>query len=269
MTRWSVSTVLGVGADVAPAAPPETPVGPTGKERSASLWADARRQLIRRPTAIIPGIWLLLVGSMAVFPWLWTSEDPTDCDVARTRQAPSAEHIFGYDILGCDYYSHAIYGARPSLTIAVGATVGIVVVGGLLGPAGRLLRRLGRHASSPGSSTSSSSLPFLLGAIVFLTVLKKQNIWTITAILIILGWTTVARIMRGNVIASKNLDYVHAAQAMGASNWRHHVPAHPAERGRPDGGVRHHRARRRSSRGGDADLPRRRAASRRRSPGAS
>src|SRR5262249_7716003 len=64
------------------------------------------------------------------------------------------------------------------------------------------------------------ALPFLLGAIVFLTVIRKRNVWTIMAILIILGWTTVARVMRGNVLASKNLDYVQAARALGASNWR-------------------------------------------------
>ncbi len=213
----SVSTVI--GTDAAPVIPPEAPVGPTGKERSASLWADAGRQLIRRPTAILPGIWLLIVGSMAAFPWLWTSDKPTDCQVARTRQPPSAEHIFGYDVLGCDYFSHAIYGARPSLTIAVGATVGIVLIGGLLG---LLAGFFGGWTDSIISRITDIflGLPFLLGAITFLVVLQKQNLWAIMAILIILGWTTVARILRGNVIASKNLDYVHAAQAMGASNWR-------------------------------------------------
>ena len=215
----SVSTVLG-GADVAPpTTPPDTPEGPRRSERSASLWADAARQLIRRPTAILPGIWILIVGSMAVFPWLWTSEDPHACNVSRTRIPPSSEHIFGYDVLGCDYFAHAIYGARPSLTIAVGATAGIVVVGGLLG---MLSGFFGGWLDALISRITDifHALPFLLGAIVFLVVLKKQNVWAIMIILIALGWTTVTRVLRGNVLASKNLDYVHAAQAMGASNWR-------------------------------------------------
>jgi peptide/nickel transport system permease protein/oligopeptide transport system permease protein len=156
---------------------------------------------------------------MAVFPFLWTSEDPRSCAIARSRQGPTADHIFGFNVVGCDYFSHAIYGARPSLTIAVGATAGIVVVGGLLG---LIAGFFGGWIDALISRITDIflGLPFLLGAIVFLVVLKKQNVWAIMAILIILGWTTVTRILRGNVIASKNLDYVHAAQAMGASNWR-------------------------------------------------
>ncbi len=122
-------------------------------------------------------------------------------------------------MLGCDYYSHAIYGARPSLMIAIGATIGIVIVGGFLG---LLSGFFGGWLDAIISRITDIflALPFLLGAIVFLVVLKTQNVWAIMAILTILGWTTVTRVLRGNVIASRNLDYVHAAQAMGASNWR-------------------------------------------------
>jgi peptide/nickel transport system permease protein/oligopeptide transport system permease protein len=72
------------------------------------------------------------------------------------------------------------------------------------------------------------SLPFLLGSLVFLTVFKKQDIFHISMVLVILGWTTIARVMRGNVIASKNLDYVAAARSLGAGNvrlmFRHILP---------------------------------------------
>jgi peptide/nickel transport system permease protein/oligopeptide transport system permease protein len=64
------------------------------------------------------------------------------------------------------------------------------------------------------------ALPFLLGAIVLLTILKSHSMWAITAVLIILGWTTVTRIMRSSVIAAKNLDYVQAARSLGASDGR-------------------------------------------------
>lgn len=215
-------TALGssaLGSVTSPEAPP-TPPGVTQRsERSASLWADARRQLIRRPTAIIPGVWLLIVGSMAIAPFLWTSESPRDCVISRSRQGPTADHIFGYNVLGCDYFSHAIYGARPSLMIAIGATAGVVLIGGLLGLVSGFF---GGWIDAIISRITDIflALPFLLGAIVFLVVLKKQNVWAIMTILTLLGWTTVARVMRGSVIASKNLDYVAAAQAMGASNWR-------------------------------------------------
>jgi peptide/nickel transport system permease protein/oligopeptide transport system permease protein len=64
------------------------------------------------------------------------------------------------------------------------------------------------------------ALPSLLGAIAFLTVVRDRSPLTIIAVLVILGWTTVARLMRGSVIQSKTLDYVQAARALGASNAR-------------------------------------------------
>jgi peptide/nickel transport system permease protein/oligopeptide transport system permease protein len=168
---------------------------------------------------LIPLAYLLLITSMAAFPRLWTSQDPRACDVGRARVSPSWDHPFGFNSLGCDYYSHAVYGARPSLVIALVATTGIVVIGGGLG--------LLAGFFSGWTDTIISriidiffSLPFLLGAIVFLTVVGTRNIWTVALVLIILGWTTIARIMRGSVLSSKNLDYVQAARALGSSNGR-------------------------------------------------
>ncbi|MBX7265286.1 ABC transporter permease [Micromonospora sp. Llam7] len=197
------------------------------KDRNVSLWADARRQLMRDPVFVIASLYVLVVGSMAAFPKLWTSQDPRACDTGRSRIGPSWEHPFGFDILGCDYYSHAIYGARPSMVIAVMATSGIVLFGGVLG---LLAGYYGGWIDAVISRVMDIffSLPFLLGAIVFLTVIKRQNVWTITAVLFLLAWPTIARIIRGSVISSKDLDYVHAAKAVGARNsrlmFRHILP---------------------------------------------
>ncbi|MGN9776360.1 ABC transporter permease [Micromonospora sp. H33] len=190
-----------------------------GKERSASLWADARRQLVRDPVFMIAFLYVLVVGSMAAFPKLWTSQDPGACNTDRSRVTPSADHPFGFDILGCDYYSHAIYGARPSMVIAIMATGAMVTVGGALG---LLAGYYGGWVDAIISRLMDVflSLPFLLGAIVFLTVIKRQNIWTIALVLFLLSWPTIARIIRGSVISSKDLDYVHAAKAVGAGNGR-------------------------------------------------
>ncbi|MFV2021890.1 ABC transporter permease [Micromonospora sp. LOL_023] len=209
-------TATAGGTEVAP--PPSEPAQPTN-ERSASLWADARRQLLRDPVFIVASIYVLLVASMAAFPILWTRQDPRACDVQRTRIPPSWEHPFGFNNLGCDYYSHAIYGARPSLQIAIFATLGIVLFGGI---AGLLAGYFGGWVDAIISRITDIffSLPFLLGAIVFLTVIKQQNVWTLAIVLIVLGWTTIARIMRGSVLSSKGLDYVQAAKAMGAGHGR-------------------------------------------------
>ncbi|HEX5595088.1 MAG TPA: ABC transporter permease [Micromonosporaceae bacterium] len=217
------ATAVG-GASAAPGSP--DPAG-VGKERSASLWADARRQLLRDPVFLIASAYILVVTSMALFPTLWTSQDPRACTTDLSRVAPSAEHPFGYNILGCDYYSFNIYGARPSMMVAVFATLGIVIIGGLVG---LLAGYFGGWVDAILSRVMDIffSLPFLLGAIVFLTVVKKQNVWTLVIVLILLSWPTIARIMRSSVLSSKNLDYVQAAKALGATNsrlmFRHILP---------------------------------------------
>jgi peptide/nickel transport system permease protein/oligopeptide transport system permease protein len=162
---------------------------------------------------------ILVVVSMAVFPSLWTSVDPRACDLGESKLTPRGGHIFGTDDLGCDYYAQTIYGTRDSLVIAVFATLGTTLVGGVLG---LLAGFFGGWLDSIISRITDIffALPFLLGAIVLLTVLKTHSVQTITVVLIILGWTTVARIMRSSVIAAKNLDYVQAARSLGASNGR-------------------------------------------------
>jgi ABC-type dipeptide/oligopeptide/nickel transport system permease subunit len=203
------------------------PAGGDRQERSASLWADAWHDLIRNPIFVISALIIIVVSSMAIVPMLWTRADPKECLIQRSRQPPSWEHPFGFSNLGCDYYAQAIYGARPSLTIALSATVGITLVGGLLG---MLAGFFGGWTDTIVSRVTDIffSLPFLLGALVFLSILKSQNVWTIAIVLVVLGWTTVTRIMRGSVIATKNMDYVLAARSLGASNsrlmFRHIMP---------------------------------------------
>lgn len=206
-------------SDVTSTAATTAGAGDEVQEASAGLWADARRQLVRKPVFMISLVWVVIVTSMAVVPRLWTSKNPRDCDAGESRLTSSAEHWFGTSIQGCDYYAQAIYGSRQSLTIAVLATSGVVLIGVITG---MLAGYFGGWVDTIISRVIDIILgiPFLLGAVVFLSIIKIREVWTIALILILLAWTVIARIMRGNVLASKNLDYVHAARALGASDSR-------------------------------------------------
>ncbi|MGH3711994.1 MAG: ABC transporter permease [Micromonosporaceae bacterium] len=206
---------------------PGTPGGAPSKERNASLWADAGRELIRNPVFVISSVVVLAVMSMAAMPWLWTSTDPDKCTLRFGSDAPTGDHIFGQSILGCDYYSHVIYGAGPSIAVAVMATLGTVLIGGLVGIlsgyyGGWLDMILSRFTDMV------LGLPFLLGAIVLLSLLESRTVWGVVFALIVLGWPTTFRIMRASVIATKGMDYVQAARSLGASDiriiFRHVLP---------------------------------------------
>jgi peptide/nickel transport system permease protein/oligopeptide transport system permease protein len=213
------------------------PVGEPTRERTASLWSDARRELMRKPVFLASMTFILIVSSMAAFPMLWTQKDPRLCNIREAKLSPSAEHWFGTSVNGCDYYSHAIHGARPSLLIALIATLGITVIGSVLG---MLAGFFGGWVDTIISRIIDIiySLPFLLGALVILGILRQSELlhsdqWVtqvlvVAIVLVVLGWVGVARIMRGSVLSAKNLDYVQAAKALGASNsrlmFRHIMP---------------------------------------------
>lgn len=217
-----------VGAEAQAAAAEE---GPELTARPASLWGDAWRDLRNNPLFIASGLLISLFVVMAAFPQLFTSfypgfRDPRRCELSFARHRPSAQHWFGFDTQGCDYYSQVMHGARVSITI------GLVVV--LF--AGIIAVAFGSLAGYYGGFTDTViarltdinfAVPTVLGGIVILNVLG-HGFWLVALVLVILGWPTMLRLMRSSVLAAKEQDYVTAARALGASDlrimYRHILP---------------------------------------------
>jgi oligopeptide transport system permease protein len=187
--------------------------------RRASLWADAWRELRHNPLFIISSVLIFVLSVMAIFPRLFTSRNPRSCDLAHSLESPSGAHWFGYDILGCDYYARVIYGAHVSIIIGVSVTFFSVlialVLGSLAGYYGGILDTLIARFTD-----IIFGLPFVLGAIVILSVVSTRNLFWVSVVLIVLGWTTMTRLMRSSVLGVRDMDYVKAAKALGASDFR-------------------------------------------------
>ncbi|WP_022872066.1 ABC transporter permease [Nesterenkonia alba] len=190
---------------------------PAKKTEDASLWADAWRSLRRNPWFITSAVLLLILITMALFPQLFTDQDPRHCPLDRSRQEPSAEHWFGTDIQGCDYYSRVIYGARNSIAIGLivaFSCLGIAIVMGLVagyfrGWVDAVLGRL---------TDLVFAIPYILGALVFLNVIETRGVREVAFVLVIFGWPTMTRLMRGSVLSVTGQEYVLAAKALGAKN---------------------------------------------------
>jgi oligopeptide transport system permease protein len=200
------------------------------KDRPRSLWSDAWHQLRRNPVFIIAALVVLAVVSMALFPSLWTSQDPSTAgfnDLTQARQRPGGGHIFGTSLQGGDLYTLLIYGARPSLIVGTLGAVGCLLIGGTFGT---LAGYFGGWTDIMISRFTDIilGLPFILGAIVMLSLFRSRSVWVVAFVIMALGWTTLTRIMRGAVIQAKAMDYVEAARAVGAKNsWiivRHILP---------------------------------------------
>jgi len=133
----------------------------------------------------------------------------------------------GYTVAGCDMWASLVWGTGKSVIVAILVTIGTTLIGVVTGTAAGWFSGLTDTIISRITDVFFG-LPFILGALVFLAIFPVRNIYTISAVLIVLGWTTITRVMRGSVIATKQRDYVDAARAMGAGDFfiiRKHILA--------------------------------------------
>jgi oligopeptide transport system permease protein len=197
------------------------------KVAGVGFWRETCRGLRRRPKFLISAALIAFVVVVAVFPSLFTGADPGYANPDQSLLGPSAAHWFGTDLQGHDIYARTIYGARASITVGLGATLLVFVIGGTLGA---LAGFYGGWIDAVVSRIADVffGIPLLLAAIVLMQVMHHRTVWTVIAILALFGWPQIARIARGAVLAVRGSDYVLAAKALGLSRFgtltRHVVP---------------------------------------------
>jgi oligopeptide transport system permease protein len=187
----------------------------------ASLWREAGRKLVRRPSFIVAAVMILIVVAVTCFPGLFASGDPNSgCFLASRFGGPSAGHPLGFDQQGCDIYTRIIHGARPSVLVGALTMLTVLLLGGTVGAlAGwrggwldAILSRLG---------DIFYAIPTVLAALVFLNSQKdRSGVVMVVLVIAAFAWPQMARITRGAVLAVKNADFVTAARALGVSNRR-------------------------------------------------
>jgi oligopeptide transport system permease protein len=205
----------------------------------AGLWRDAFRVLRKNPVFIISATLISIFVLMAIVPkafiWFYPgTHDVEACSLSLSSNngggRPSADAWFGYDIQGCDYYLRTIYGARASLSIGTLVTAGALFIALVFGS---IAGFFGRWSDTLISRITDVwfAIPTLLFAIVLLSVVddlpgwipfldSQRGIPEVSFVLILSGWPGMLRLMRSSVIANKELDYVSASRALGASNFR-------------------------------------------------
>lgn len=139
-------------------------------------------------------------------------------DLLHTLEAPSVEHWFGTDILGRDVLTRLVRGTRISLIIGfVAETINLMIgtiYGGIAGYLGgkvdMVLMRI---------IDVIVSIPQMIIMILLLTVFNG-SVGTLLLALCLTGWTGLARLVRGQVLALRENEYAMAAQVLGASKWK-------------------------------------------------
>src|SRR5579875_1496536 len=182
--------------------------------RRGAVW----RHLRRHPTIVIGGVLLGLMALAAVFaPYLGTVDPQALSPIQRLRW-PSAQHWFGTDMLGRDIYSRTIYGARVSLT--VGLSVALSTTG--LGLAIGLVTGFSRWADALLMRVMDGLISIALMA------LTRASLGNVILAITIAEVPRVSRLVRGVVLALRELPFVEAAVASGTRAdrilWRHILP---------------------------------------------
>lgn len=177
------------------------------------------RLLVRNPLALA-GLALIAIFLLcAVFGPVMAPQDPARIDLPSRLQGPSAQHLFGTDELGRDICSRILYGARISMMVGVTVVAGSLgigmVVGSLAGYVGGWLDRM----LNVIVMNAFMSFPGILLAIAFVAFLGP-GLWNLILALVIGGWVGYARLVRAQVLSAREREYVEAARALGASDWR-------------------------------------------------
>ena len=180
---------------------------------------------IGKPIAAVILLGVIVLGCLGCE--LIMTKDPAYMDLANYNRAPNREFLFGTDTMGRDIFSMIWYGGRISLLIgfasAVISTVIAILFGAFSGLAPQWLDMLLMRVTE-----IFLSVPNLLFVILIQAVLGKANVWSISFVIGVTSWTSIAKVVRTEVRQLRSSEYVVAARCMGAGFlrivWKHLMP---------------------------------------------
>ena len=169
-------------------------------------------------TAIFSGGIIILLILLSLLAPLLAPYDPDAVNLDEAGLSPSSHHLFGTDEKGRDIFSRVIYGGRISLSIALLATFLALFIGIIVGVgAGYFGGMIDRFFQMIIDITLA--FPSLLLAIG-ITVVLRPGFFSVLIALALVGWASLARLIRGEVLSIKEREFIEAARAGGSPCWR-------------------------------------------------
>ena len=187
-----------------------------------ALW----RRFRRHPGAVAGMIVLSLILLISILVQ-FSPYDPEKSSTHEMFQAPSMAHPFGTDSLGRDLLTRVLYGGRISIAVGLMVVVITLIIGV---PVGAVAGHFGGWVDNVLMRITDAVLAFppllvliMLSAVVRdldVPFIEKNNVVVIAVVIGILGWMTVARLVRATYLTIREVDFVTAAHSMGASTLR-------------------------------------------------
>jgi oligopeptide transport system permease protein len=185
-----------------------------------SLWSDARRRFLRNRAAVISLCLLSLIASACIIgPWILPHAfDSADWDAMNSAPSFKSAHFWGTDDAGRDLLVRCLIGGRVSLTVGLLATLASVSLGIVWGAtAGFLGGRI--DAVMMRVVDMMYAIPYLLIAILLVTILGRE-FYLVVITITVFSWMDMARVVRGQTLSLRSMEYVEAARAIGVSQAR-------------------------------------------------
>ena len=169
--------------------------------------------------ATIGAVLVVIFAFCAIFgPWI-APQDPAHIDLAARLMGSSRVHWCGTDELGRDIFSRLIFGARISMLVGSSVVAGALLLGLIVGSiAGYYGGRIDRLVNVVVMN-AFLSFPGILIAIAFVAF-RGPGVFNLILALSLGGWVGYARLVRAQVLAVREREFVEAARALGASDWR-------------------------------------------------
>jgi len=205
------------GTDRSPLEPGGDLIYVAGRTQGQMFWLRFKRHKLAVVSAgVLLALYLIAIFGPMLSPYSFDKIEYTGA------KPPSMSHPLGTDELGRDEMTRVIYGGRISLMVGIvvavlSAGIGTVVgmIAGFYG--GRIDNLLMRFTDM---MLALPLLPLLMVAGLIVADLKIDSMWAIVVILGLLEWMAVARLVRSSFLALREKEFVEAARAMGASDWR-------------------------------------------------
>ncbi len=199
--------------------------------RQRGLWSDAWRRLVKNRLAVAAMVMLItivLLGFVGAYlgPTGRYGADDRDYTPGANQSGPTMDHWFGTDQLGRDTFARTLEGIRISLQIGLGTQAIVLFIGLSVGASAALGGKLSDNALMRFTDVTYA-FPDLLAIILVRSVLAGRDIPVLTnpkmmviAAIAFVSWTTIARLVRGQMLSLAERDYVIAARALGATRSR-------------------------------------------------
>lgn len=187
-------------------------------KKSLTYWADVWRRFRSNKMAILGLILLVLVVCLLFAGPAISGQDYQFIDASIKNQGPSAEHWFGTDDMGRDLFTRVCVGGRVSIYIGLACTCVMFVVGSLVGAlaglkGGWVDDLIMRICELIGN------LPYLI-IVVILSMVMGRSLFSLVFAMSLTSWVGTTRMVRGQILQIKEMDYVQAAKALGADTKR-------------------------------------------------